>query len=122
MDWLATDDIVDLYQQRDHERAYSIDVRGESHFMGEMDDSYLCNVMRFVGKNRHIDAAKYAILYRQMSEVATWGGPLGPSEMNEDALLQDMDHRFDEIVSMAEAPWDTPLVQNLARHIYARTV
>ena len=119
MSWLIRDEIVDLYNQKEYERAYWIDLRGETHFMGDMETSYLCNVMRLVGENRHLTVARSFILKRQFAETASWG-ELGPSDMNADHLVREMDDEFNRIYDMAEAPWETPLVQNLVRHIEAR--
>ena len=116
MSWLIRDEIVDLYNQKEYERAYWIDLRGETHFMGDMETSYLCNVIRFIGKNRHLDAAAFGLLAEQMAAVSS-----GPDS----AWVQGLDvaadeAAFAEAIAMATAPWETPLVQNLVRHIEAR--
>ncbi len=147
MSWLATDEIVGLYEQRDHERAYWIDRNGATHYMGDMDTSYLWNLTRFLERHAssHLAAAanqmfaddltnlrQFAPAGRQLVTIAESDGE--PIEVwqdmpvNDDALLafdQEDRQRADEwgrVVEMSKTPWDTPLVQNLTRHICARTL
>ena len=120
MSWLDIDELVDLYMQRDHERAYWIDVGGRTHFMGDMETSYLCNVMRFVSRNRHMNVARNATLLKQQLAIVGSFGRMAPSEMAEEMISREMDMEFEEVAWLAARPWEAPLVAALTLHIETR--
>lgn len=113
--WLTPTGVANLYNQKANSRGYWIDRVGEFHFMSDMSTTYLCNVIRFVGRSNHLRGAWYGMVRTRLFAFEA-----GPESDWERGLEQEFEAEIDELTDMMKAKWDTPLVQQLRRHIEAR--